>query len=189
MGAIQRPRPRLPLPLTGNAREDARRPALARQTIKEARVARFTSCGGGIDQTAVIGHPPEYRDWTPEDPMYEPKLGVRVRIEAFVSVDAGVEVPTEIGDRTWLMKHVHVGHDARVGMDCELSPGVVVGGYCNIGHRVKIGVNACLRPHINVGRDAVIGAGAVVVKDVPPGEVWAGNPAAFIRSTVEAVLR
>ncbi len=133
--------------------------------------------GGGIDHTAIIGHAPEARDWTPDEPAYAPVLGEGVRIEAFVSVDAGLEVSTRIGARTWLMKHVHVGHDAVIGEDCELAPGVVVGGYCVIGNGVKIGVNACLRSNVVVGEGARIGAGAVVVKDVEPHTLVYGNPA------------
>lgn len=140
-------------------------------------VPRFTSYGGGIDQTAVIGHPPESRDWKPGDPMYEPLLRPGVRIEAFVTVDAGEKWPTYIGDRTWLMKGCHVGHDAAIGEDCELAPGVVICGYAVIGHRVKIGVNACVLPFVKVGDGARIGAGAVVVKDVEPGVTVVGNPA------------
>lgn len=134
--------------------------------------------GGGIDQTAIIGHAPEDRDWTPDDPCYQPVLGENVRIEAFVTIDAGRDHPTTIGDRTWLMKRAHVGHDSIIGADCELPPGVVIGGHCKIGNHVKFGVNACTRPYITIGDGARIGAGAVVVKDVPAGEVWAGNPAA-----------
>lgn len=76
------------------------------------------------------------------------------------------------------MAHVHVGHDAHIGEDCELSPGVVIGGLVRIADRVKLGINACVRPEITVGDDARIGAGAVVVKDVPAGETWVGVPAA-----------
>lgn len=137
--------------------------------------------GGGVDQTAVIGHAPEHRDWTPDMPAYDPLLGDAVRIEAFVTIDAGVNRNTTIGHRTWLMKHVHVGHDAIVGDDCELAPGVVVGGHCEIGDRVKIGINACLKPGVTVGDETRIGAGAVVVHNVPPGITVAGNPARPIR--------
>lgn len=144
------------------------------------------TCGGGIDQTAVIGHAPEMRDWKPGDLAYRPVLGENVRIEAFVTVDAGAEAPTRIGDRTWLMKHVHVGHDAVVGADCELAPGVVIGGYCRIGDRVKIGINACVKPCVTIGDGARVGAGAVVVKDVEPGLTVAGNPARPLRASVAA---
>ena len=53
-----------------------------------------------------------------------------------------------------------------------------------IGKNVFLGANAVVLPGVNVGDDSIIGAGAVVTKDVPKGVVVAGNPAKFI-STVE----
>ncbi len=50
-----------------------------------------------------------------------------------------------------------------------------------IGHRAWIGSGAILLPGVTVGDDAVVGAGAVVTRDVPPGAVVAGNPARVIR--------
>ena len=50
-----------------------------------------------------------------------------------------------------------------------------------IGNSVWIGGSAILLPGVNVGDKAVIGAGAVVTRDVPPGVVVAGNPARIIR--------
>ena len=50
-----------------------------------------------------------------------------------------------------------------------------------IGHRAWIGSGAILLAGVTVGDDAVVGAGAVVTRDVPPGAVVAGNPARIIR--------
>lgn len=141
----------------------------------------FSSYGGGIDQTSIIGHPPEGREWTPESPTFMPILGEGVRIEAFVTVDAGYERPTRIGARSWCMKHSHCGHDALIGEDVEIAPGAVVCGLCEIGDGVHIGVNASILPMRKVGAGAKIGAGAVVTHDVPAGEVWCGNPATRLR--------
>ena len=44
----------------------------------------------------------------------------------------------------------------------------------------KVGANATLLPGIVIGRDALVGAGAVVVEDVPDGAVVVGNPAMII---------
>ena len=63
-----------------------------------------------------------------------------------------------------------------------LSPGVkdsLVGPV--IRRNAKIGANATLLPGVVIGEGALVGAGAVVVRDVPPGAVVVGNPARVIR--------
>lgn len=45
----------------------------------------------------------------------------------------------------------------------------------------SIGANAVILPGIIIGEKAIIGAGSVVTKDIPAGEIWAGNPATFLR--------
>jgi acetyltransferase-like isoleucine patch superfamily enzyme len=44
-----------------------------------------------------------------------------------------------------------------------------------------VGCNATLLPAITIGIDAVIGAGAVVTKDIPNRQVWVGNPAKYLK--------
>jgi len=51
-----------------------------------------------------------------------------------------------------------------------------------------IGVNAVLLPGVTVGRGAIVGAGAVVTKDVPPYAIVAGVPAKFLRSRVDPTV-
>ncbi|MGH9081482.1 MAG: sugar O-acetyltransferase [Acidimicrobiales bacterium] len=51
----------------------------------------------------------------------------------------------------------------------------------HVGHNVWLGGGAIVLPGVTVGRDTVVGAGAVVTKDLPPGVVTAGNPARIIR--------
>lgn len=54
-----------------------------------------------------------------------------------------------------------------------------------IGENVWIGANALILPGITIGRNAIIGAGSVVTKDIGDGEVFAGNPARFIKRRLE----
>ena len=62
-----------------------------------------------------------------------------------------------------------------------------------IGNDVWIGSKCLIKGGVTIGTGAVIGMGSVVTKDVPPYEIWAGNPARCIRKrfddeTIEALL-
>lgn len=50
-----------------------------------------------------------------------------------------------------------------------------------IGNDVWIGSRVIILPGVTIGDGAIIGAGSVVTKDVPPYSIFAGNPAKFIR--------
>ena len=50
-----------------------------------------------------------------------------------------------------------------------------------IGNDVWIGDRALIKAGVNVGDGVIIGMGSVVTKDIPPYEIWAGNPAKFIK--------
>jgi acetyltransferase-like isoleucine patch superfamily enzyme len=50
-----------------------------------------------------------------------------------------------------------------------------------IGKDVWIGANAIVLKGITIGNGAILGAGSVVTKDIPPYEIWAGVPAKFIK--------
>ena len=47
--------------------------------------------------------------------------------------------------------------------------------------RAFIGTNSIICSNVTIGEGAIVGAGSVVTKDIPPYEVWAGNPAHFIK--------
>ena len=133
---------------------------------------------GMVHHSAVIGEPPESREhWAGFGVPCAPLVHPSARLEAFVTVDGGVRSPTTIGAYAWLMKHVHIGHDAVIGAECELAPGTLIGGHAVLGYYVKCVIGVKVLPFRRIGDNAVIGAGAVVTHDVPPGETWVGNPA------------
>jgi acetyltransferase-like isoleucine patch superfamily enzyme len=63
----------------------------------------------------------------------------------------------------------------------DSNPDVVSRGAVEIGHDVWIGQNALILSGVNIGTGAVIGAGSVVTKDVPPYAIAVGNPARVIQ--------
>lgn len=50
-----------------------------------------------------------------------------------------------------------------------------------VGNDVWIGSNVLIKSGVSIGDGAIIGMGSIVTKNVPPYEVWAGNPARFIK--------
>lgn len=112
-----------------------------------------------------------------------------------------------IGPFVEIQKNVTISDGTRVQSHCFICDGVTIGKHCLIGHGttftndlfvdspnfeswiwretkigndVRIGSNVTLLP-ITVGDNAIIGAGAVVTKDIPANCVVAGNPAKIVR--------
>ena len=134
---------------------------------------------GFIHPTAVIGEPPQdrYFDGVERRASVHPTATV----EAYVTIDAGTKRCTYVNAYSWIMKGCHIGHDVVIGKRCELAPLCSVGGHVTIGDDVRVGQGATFKPFVKVGDGARIGMGAVVIRDVPADEIWAGNPARKIR--------
>lgn len=54
-------------------------------------------------------------------------------------------------------------------------------GKVHICKGAYLGMNTLVVKPVTIGEDSIVGAGSVVTKDIPSNEVWAGNPARFIR--------
>ncbi|RMF59945.1 MAG: hypothetical protein D6746_07560, partial [Bacteroidetes bacterium] len=70
-----------------------------------------------------------------------------------------------------------VGHDAVLGSFTTAHPGVHVSGQARTGEAVELGTGCVLLPGVRVGASTRIGAGAVVVRDLPEGVTAVGVPA------------
>ena len=107
-----------------------------------------------------------------------------------------VEHHVKIGSGARLHSNVFVPEFSVLEDECWLGPHVVITNAryprspkvkeqlqgATIKRRAKIGANATLLPGIVVGENALVGAGAVVVEDVPPNAVVVGNPARVINT-------
>lgn len=131
--------------------------------------------------------------------------GVMVREENEIGNDVSigtnsiVEHHVKIGNGARLHSNVFVPEYSVLEDDCWLGPNVVVtnakyprsprvkeelaGAYIERG--AKIGANVTLLPGVRIGANALVGAGSVVTKDVPPGAVVVGNPAVVIKQVSE----
>lgn len=57
-------------------------------------------------------------------------------------------------------------------------------GIVHIHKFAFIGAGAIICNAVDIGEGAIVGAGSVVTKDIPPYEIWAGNPAKFIKKRI-----
>lgn len=74
-----------------------------------------------------------------------------------------------------------IDHHGHIGSHVHIAPGVHLGGAVTVGEGALIGIGATVLPGRRIGAWSIVGAGAVVVKDVPDRVVVAGVPASIIR--------
>jgi serine O-acetyltransferase len=77
---------------------------------------------------------------------------------------------------------------AQIGDGCVLTSGVVIGGngrggVPRIGNHVFIGANAVIVGDVVIGNQATIGAGTVVVKNIPDYALAVGNPSQIVKTS------
>lgn len=83
----------------------------------------------------------------------------------------------EIGDDVTLAPRVHIlAHDASTKNHLNYTRI----GKVKIGNRVFVGAGSIILPGVTIGDNVVVGAGSVVTRDIPDGQVVAGNPARII---------
>lgn len=111
---------------------------------------------------------------------------------AFVGMNCWLPPMTTIGSYSMLAPEVAiVGGDHEwdvVGVPMQFT-GRARQSPTIIGSDVWIGRGSLLSRGITVGNGAIIGAGSVVTRDIPPYEIWAGNPARKLRDRFDAEER
>ena len=108
-----------------------------------------------------------------------------------INFNVFIENDVVVGDRVTIKPGVQLWDGLRIGDDVFIGPNVT---FTNdavprskqypdeflqtvVKKGASLGANATLLPGITIGEYAMIGAGSVVTKDVPPHELWFGNPA------------
>ncbi|HEV2088108.1 MAG TPA: acetyltransferase [Cryptosporangiaceae bacterium] len=145
--------------------------------------------GGGVSYVLGIGYSQVRAEVARRIERYAPAATALVHPAASVGRDtvlsegavlsAGVRVDTNVT----VGRHVHVNFNATVAHDTTLgdfvtvSPLAAISGTCDLEERVLVGTNAAVLQGRRLGAGCTVGAGACVVRDVPPGVVVKGVPA------------
>jgi acetyltransferase-like isoleucine patch superfamily enzyme len=166
---------------------------LASETINPRPGAELS--GGSISRFSVaegcsIGEGTVIRD---QVNLYRCKIGRDCKIESFVYIEEGVV----IGNRCKIKPNVFIPTGVMIEDDVFIGPNAtftndkhprVSGDWklleTRVGRGASVGANAVILPGIKIGPNSIVGAGAVVTKDVPEGSVVVGNPARVMAKTI-----
>ena len=133
--------------------------------------------------------------------LYGCAVGDNTKIGAFVEI----QKKAVVGKNCKISSHSFICEGVSLGDNCFIGHGVVFinDNYpratksngkleagldwmsrlvkTKIGKNVAIGSNSTILGNINIGDGSLVGAGSVVTKNIPAREVWAGNPAKFLK--------
>jgi sugar O-acyltransferase (sialic acid O-acetyltransferase NeuD family) len=90
-----------------------------------------------------------------------------------------------IGNHVIILPNTVISHDDVIGDYTCVAGGVCVSGQTAIGRSCYLGTNSAIVGNIEVGDQCLIGMASCVLKSVPPNSVVVGNPARFLRHTVD----
>ena len=108
-------------------------------------------------------------------------IGDDVDIGANCCIDRGTLHDTVIADGCRIDNLTHISHNVRMDKYAVVISNVTICGSVHLGERSWVAPNAVVKNQLKIGKDAVVGLGAVVVRDVADGETVAGNPAKPIK--------
>jgi len=87
------------------------------------------------------------------------------------------DAETKIGNDNIIMAHCHIGHDAVISDNTEICTTTIIAGYTTVEDGAKVKLGCVTRNRITIGKNAIVGMGSVVTKNVPAGKTVYGNPA------------
>lgn len=131
-------------------------------------------------------------------------IGDRTKVGSFVEIQKGVTIGSDckISSHSFICEGVTIADGVFVGHNVTFindkypratnSDGTLqteadwrVVPIC-VGRRASIGSGATILCGVTIGDEAIVGAGSVVTKSVPAGQIWVGNPAQFFRNVEES---
>jgi sugar O-acyltransferase (sialic acid O-acetyltransferase NeuD family) len=135
----------------------ARREVVIRERARNATVATIVHPAAVVSRRANLG------------------MGTTVLAGAIINADA------QVGENVIVNTGAIVEHDCVIDSHVHIAPGCCLGGAARIGEGSFLGIGCRILPGLSVGRWCVVGAGAVVIRDVKGNTTVAGVPARILR--------
>ncbi|MEO6270473.1 MAG: acyl-ACP--UDP-N-acetylglucosamine O-acyltransferase [Lautropia sp.] len=128
---------------------------------------------------SAIGGQPQDKKYAGEATRLE--IGNHNTFREYVTVNRGTAQDvgvTRIGDDNWIMAYVHIAHDCQVGSHTIFANTVNLAGHVSIGDWAILGGYTGVHQFCKIGAHVMTGVGTVVLQDIPPYVMAAGNVAA-----------
>ena len=131
-----------------------------------------------IFQFSSIGAAPQDKKYAGEPTRLE--IGDRNTIREFCTFncgtaqDAGV---TRLGNDNWIMAYVHLAHDCQIGNQTIFANNAQLSGHVHVGDWAILGGFTVVHQFVRIGAHSITAMGAILLQDLPPFVMAAGNPA------------
>jgi sugar O-acyltransferase (sialic acid O-acetyltransferase NeuD family) len=135
----------------------ARREVVIRERARNATLATIVHPAAVVSRRANVG------------------IGTTVLAGAIINADA------QVGENVIVNTGAIVEHDCIIDSHVHIAPGCCLAGAARVGEGSLLGIGSRILPGLNVGRWCVVGAGAVVIRDVKDNTTVAGVPARTLR--------
>lgn len=143
-----------------------------------------------IFQFVSLGDIPQDKKYQGEKTRLE--IGDRNTIREFCTFNTGTAqdaTVTRLGDDNWMMAYVHLAHDCQVGNHTVFANNAQLAGHVQVGDQVILGAYTGVHQYCRIGAHAMTAAASIVLQDVPPFVMAAGNSAAPRGLNVEGLQR
>ena len=132
-----------------------------------------------ISQFSSIGDDPQDKKFQGEAESFL-EIGANNVIREFSSINRGTAQGggfTRVGNGNWIMAYVHIAHDCLVGDDTVLANNATLAGHVRVDDHAILGGFTGVHQFCRVGRHSISAIASIILKDVPPYLMVAGNSA------------
>ncbi|MHC5797845.1 LbetaH domain-containing protein [Lacisediminihabitans sp. FW035] len=111
------------------------------------------------------------------DPSVRNPSGSPIGPGSILLANVTLTADVTVGRHVVIMPGVTLTHDDVIEDFATIAAGVALGGGARVGRGAYLGMNSSVRQHVTVGSYSTLGMGAVLLRDLPDNETWAGVPA------------
>lgn len=143
-----------------------------------------------IFQFASIGGEPQDKKYAGEATRLE--IGDRNTIREYCTIHTGTVQDagfTRIGNDNWIMGYVHIAHDCQVGNNTIFASNAQIAGHVHVGDWAILGGMTGIHQFVKIGAHAMTGGGTILLQDIPPYVMVAGNPCSPFGMNTEGLKR